>query len=161
MSRDLSLTLSMHNTQTTDKTRYYKDSGRRVWGVLVSSACPHVSGPGAGSRGGVVPNPRHCTKILPGGRGWSGGGTSSDQGPPIWSVRPVTLEGWMLGRRVTERRGWGGSGLASLPPCEWPGSRQPGGSRPQPSALYENTPGRPRVERRPGLLDSGTSQPAD
>ena len=54
--------------------------------VLASPVCPHVSGPGAGSRGGVVPNLRHCTKILPGGRGWNGGEASLVQGPLVASA---------------------------------------------------------------------------
>ena len=37
------------------------------------SACRHVSHSEAGSRGGDVPNPRHCTKIPPGGRQQDGG----------------------------------------------------------------------------------------
>ena len=64
-------------------------SGDGAVEALVLSVCPHVSGPGAGSRGGVVPNPRHCTKILPGGRGWNGSRALLTQGPLGGSARSI------------------------------------------------------------------------
>ena len=116
----------------------YRVGGSGEWQGRVGAdmtACRHVSHSGAGSRGGVVPNPRHCTKIPPGGRRQGGGGPRLTRGQLSYlglKTWPCTTNEWRVG---------GGGWHVSLPPCESLGGRQPVGE----TSL---TPGTVRKYRR-------------
>ena len=54
------MTMGSHSHQINGNTTLRDGDGAGLY----LSACPHASDPGAGSWRGVVPNLRHCEKIL-------------------------------------------------------------------------------------------------
>ena len=63
-----------------DQLTQYGAERQSRGGSFLDSSPPREWPGGRQPGGGVVPNPRHCTKILPGGRGWDGGRAASVRG---------------------------------------------------------------------------------